>query len=85
MTEIKYTITDPMGIHARPAGELVKACAAFPCKITISNGTKTMDAKRIMGVMSLGIKQGQEVIMAFDGEQEAEAASAIAAFLGEKL
>ena len=67
MIEIKYTIKDPMGIHARPAGELVKACAAFPCKIMISNGTKSMDAKRIMGVMSLGVKQGTEISMSFDG------------------
>ncbi|MCQ2527977.1 MAG: HPr family phosphocarrier protein [Saccharofermentans sp.] len=85
MIEIKYTIKDPMGIHARPAGELVKACAAFPCKIMISNGTKSMDAKRIMGVMSLGVKQGTEISMSFDGEQEAEASAAIAAFLEEKL
>lgn len=85
MIEINYTIKDPMGIHARPAGELVKACAAFPCKIMISNGTKSMDAKRIMGVMSLGVKQGTEISMSFDGEQEAEASAAIAAFLEEKL
>ena len=85
MIEIKYTIKDPMGIHARPAGELVKACAAFPCKIMISNGTKSMDAKRIMGVMSHGVKQGTEISMSFDGEQEAEASAAIAAFLEEKL
>lgn len=85
MTEIKYVIKDEMGIHARPAGELVKACAAYPCKITISKDAKTMDAKRIMGVMSLGVKCGQEITMAFDGEQEAEAAAAIASFLEEKL
>ncbi len=85
MTEIKYVIKDEMGIHARPAGELVKACAAYPCKIMISNGTKSMDAKRIMGVMSLGVKCGQEITMSFDGENEAEASAAIAAFLEEKL
>ena len=85
MTEIKYVIKDEMGIHARPAGELIKACGAFPCKITIEKAGKAMDAKRIMGVMSLGVKCGQEITMKFDGEQEAEAASAIAAFLEEKL
>lgn len=85
MIEIKYTVKDPMGIHARPAGELVKACASYPCAIKISNGTKTMDAKRIMGVMALGVKQGHEITMTFDGDQEADAAAAIAAFLEEKL
>jgi len=85
MTEIKYVIKDEMGIHARPAGELIKACAAYPCKITIGKDGKEMDAKRIMGVMSLGVKCGQEITMKFDGEQEAEAAAAIASFLEEKL
>ena len=85
MKSFNYVIKDEVGIHARPAGELVKACAAFPCKIMISNGTKSMDAKRIMGVMSLGVKQGTEISMSFDGEQEAEASAAIAAFLEEKL
>lgn len=85
MTEIKYVIKDEMGIHARPAGELVKACAGFPCKIMISKDGKAMDAKRIMGVMSLGVKCGQEIVMTFDGDNEAEAASTIAAFLEEKL
>ncbi len=85
MTEIKYVIKDEMGIHARPAGELIKACAAYPCKILICKDGKEMDAKRIMGVMALGVKCGQEITMKFDGEQEAEAAAAIKAFLEEKL
>ena len=36
MKEFKYTITDPEGIHARPAGELVKVCKEFACKITLT-------------------------------------------------
>ena len=61
MKEFKYTITDPQGIHARPAGLFVKAAAAFPCKVTISKDGKEADAKRILGVMSLGVKQGMEI------------------------
>lgn len=85
MTEIKYTIKDPMGIHARPARELVMACTNYPCKIMISNGVKAMDAKRIMGVMALGVKQGHEITMTFDGDREAEAAEAVKKFLEETL
>ena len=51
MKEFTYTIKDEQGIHARPAGELVKAAAAYPCKVTISKDGKEVDAKRILGVM----------------------------------
>ena len=53
MKEFTYTIKDEQGIHARPAGELVKAAAAYPCKVTISKDGKEVDAKRILGVMML--------------------------------
>ena len=61
MKEFNYVITDPEGIHARPAGLFVKAAAAFPCNVTIGKDGKDVDAKRILGVMSLGVKQGMEV------------------------
>ena len=48
MKEFKYVITDKGGIHARPAGALVKEAAAFPCSITIAKDGKAADAKRIM-------------------------------------
>ena len=43
MKEFKYTITDPEGIHARPAGELVKVCKEFACKITLTKDGKTAE------------------------------------------
>ena len=48
MKEIKYVITDPLGMHARPAGMLVKAVAPFASKITVAAPTGTADAKRLM-------------------------------------
>ena len=80
MKEFTYTIKDEQGIHARPAGELVKAAAAYPCKVTISK-----DAKRILGVMGLGVKCGQEIVLKTDGDQEEEAIAALGKFLEEKL
>ena len=54
MKEIKYTVTDPLGIHARPAGLLVKEAAKYASKVSISvGGGAAVDAKRIMGVMRL--------------------------------
>ena len=83
MREFSYVITDAQGIHARPAGQLVKLAAAYPCKVTIAKDGRSVDAKRIMGVMSLGAKQG--LILQADGEQEDEAIAALSAFMNENL
>ena len=56
MKEFTYTITDEQGIHARPAGLLVKEAAGFASAITIEKDGKKVDAKRILGVMGLGAK-----------------------------
>ena len=61
MKEFQYTIQDPMGFHARPAGALVRAAKAYTSKITISCGEKSAQLTRLMAVMGLGIKQGQTV------------------------
>jgi len=85
MITINYTIKDPEGIHARPAGEMVKLLKTFESTITISKGEQTVDAKRILGVMGLGAKQGQEIVMAVEGADEEKAAQEIELFLNEKM
>ena len=85
MKEFKYTITDPEGIHARPAGLFVKQAAAYPCAVTIIKDGKEADAKRILGVMGLGVKQGNEITIRTDGDQEAEASEALEKFFKENL
>ena len=59
MKEFNYTITDPEGIHMRPAGELVKAAKQFESRITISKDGKTGDCKKVFTIMSLAVKNGQ--------------------------
>ena len=61
MREFKYVVTDPEGIHARPAGELVKAVKAFSSDIKIAKGGKAMNCKAIFGIMGLAVKKGDEV------------------------
>lgn len=85
MKEFKYTIQDELGIHARPAGLLVKQAAGFQSTITIDNGTRKADAKRIMAVMGMGVKQGQEVTVTIEGADEDAAAAAIEGFFKENL
>ena len=85
MQTITYTITDPEGFHARPAGMFVKEAKKFPCTVTVVKDGKRADARKMFGLMGLGIKGGQQITVECDGEQEAEAAAALEAFLKENL
>ena len=85
MREFVYTITDAEGIHARPAGLYVKEAAKFYCKVTIAKDGREVDAKRIMGVMSLGVKCGQEIVLRTEGEGEDNAMEELSRFLRENL
>lgn len=85
MKEFTYQITDEQGIHARPAGLFVKLAAGFRSNVTVSKDGKEVDAKRILGVMSLGAKKDSEIIVKVDGADEEEAAEALLTFLKENL
>lgn len=85
MRELKYVITDPDGIHARPAGELVMKAKSFQSEIKIAKDGKEADCKRIFGIMGLGAKKGEEVTMTFEGSDEDEAYAALEAFMKEKM
>ena len=80
MKEFKYIITDPVGIHARPAGVIVNLAKTYACKITVEKAGKApADAKRIFGIMALGVKSGEEVTVSFDGDDEEQACAAMEA------
>ena len=85
MKEFKHIINDPMGLHARPAGMLVKACAGYASTITITAPTGKADAKRLMGIMRLAAKQGMELTITVDGADEEKAAAELQAFLTANL
>lgn len=85
MKEFNYTIKDAQGIHARPAGALVKLAAGFASKVTIAKDGREVDAKRIMGVMSLGAKQGSVVTMKADGADEDTAIAQLEEFMNNNL
>ena len=85
MKEFKHVIQDPMGLHARPAGMLVKACAGYASKITLTAPAGTADAKRLMGIMRLAAKQGMELTFNVEGADEETAAAELQAFLAANL
>ena len=85
MKEFKHVIADPLGLHARPAGMLVKAVAKYASKITVTAPTGTADAKRLMAIMRLAAKQGMELTITVDGADEETAAAELPAFLAANL
>lgn len=85
MKEFNYVIQDELGIHARPAGLLVKEAARFQSEIKIKKGEKEADAKRIFGVMGLGVKQQEEITVTAEGVDEEEAIETLKTFLKHNL
>ncbi len=85
MKSFEYTITDPVGIHARPAGMLAKKAKEFPCEITVSLGDKSASATRLMAVMGLCIKRGDTVTVTCSGEDEETACAKMKEWFSQNL
>ncbi len=86
MKSFEYTITDPVGIHARPAGLLVKEVKGYSgSTVTISKGDKSVNALKLMALMQMGIKQGDTVKVDVEGGDEEAVAAAIEAFFKANL
>ena len=81
MQEFAYTITDENGIHARPAGLFVKMASGFSSDIQVKKGERSADAKRLFGLMGLGVKRGDTIIVTIDGPDEQQATSELESFL----
>ena len=86
MKQFTYTITDPVGIHARPAGLLVKAAKAMDSTVTISTQAgKSAGAAKLMALMGLGIKQGDTVTVTLEGGNEEANAQTLEQFFKDNL
>lgn len=85
MVTFQYTVKDELGLHARPAGILVKEAKNYASKIEITSGAKSADATRLLAVMGMGVKCGDHVTVKVEGTDEAEAATKLEAFFKENL
>lgn len=85
MKTFSYVITDPAGIHARPAGLLVKEANKFKSTVKIKKGDKSADLKKIFGVMGLAAKKGDQIVIDVEGDDENEAMVAIESFIKANL
>lgn len=86
MKQFSYTITDPIGIHARPAGMLAQLAKSFAdTVVTFTKGDQTVKATQLMKLMNLGVKAGDEVTIGVEGGDEDAALTALEAFMKENL
>ena len=77
MTEKIITVINRAGIHARPSALLVQVTKNFKCNIYIEKNNDRINAKSIMGIITLGASYGTELKIITDGEDEQIAAEAI--------
>ena len=85
MKSLEYTITDEVGIHARPAGLLVKEAKQYDSVIKISKDGKSAEAKKLMALMGLGVKKGETVTVTVEGGDEEAVAAKMEEFFKNNL
>lgn len=85
MRNFQYVIKDEVGIHARPAGLLVKEAKKYESKITLTKDGKSAEATTLMAVMGLGVKCGQTVDVSVEGADEEIACEAVKTFFEANL
>lgn len=85
MKEFQYIIKDTLGIHARPAGMLAKLAKGYESEIQIIKGERMVSATQLLMLMSLAVKQGDEVTVRITGVDENNAFEGVQAFFHENL
>ena len=81
MKTVSYVIQDTLGLHARPAGQLVKEGGRYKSKITLKMGEQSVRCNRLIALMGMQIKQGDEIQLTAEGEDEAQACEGLLQFL----
>ncbi len=71
--ETRLTIHHPAGLHARPASKFVETAQRFKCDISVTFSGEKVNAKSILNILSLGVEQGDEVIIRAEGGDAQEA------------
>ncbi len=85
MQQLDLVIHNATGLHARPARVFVDLAKRFQSTIKVSNGTKQVNAKSLIAVLTLGVAHGQHIFVEVSGEDEQEAAETIARAVQEGL
>ena len=80
MPSVEIVVHHEVGLHARPAAAFVKIANGYPCEIKVTNitaGSPTINAKSILGVLSIGVHQGHTIKIEADGDKSQDALTAL--------
>lgn len=83
--ELNLLIENKLGLHARPAALFAQKASTFKSTIMILKGEKNVNAKSIIGIMGLGVKQGESLLLKIDGADAEEAAVALGKLVSNKF
>jgi len=83
LLEKRIKVRTGVGLHARPAARLVAEAAKHSCRVTVEYGGRVADAKSILQVLALGVKDGEEILVRVEGDGDAEVLEALAACLDD--
>ncbi len=81
MIKKPITINLSTGLEARPVAQLVQVASRFNSEVYVEIGQKRVNAKSIMGMMTLGLDAGEKIVLSVNGEDEEQALSSIEAYL----
>ena len=86
MKQFEYTVKNEEGLHARPAGILAKEAKKYESKVTITNESgKSAEGSKLIRVMALGVKNGQNVTVTVEGPDEETTFEEVKAFFEENF
>ncbi len=85
MITFTYIISDANGLHARNALQVARAAEGYQCRIQVSSGGKTANGKQVLSLIGLSARKGAELLFSMDGEDEAEAAAYLQAWVKEVI
>ena len=85
MYEQKVTLTNEIGLHARPASIFIRAAVKFPCDITVEKNGRSYNAKSIMSVLSMSASNGDELTIMASGDDEEDAVKALVDVIENKI
>ena len=85
MYEQKVTLSNEIGLHARPASIFIRQAVKFPCDITVEKAGRSYNAKSIMSVLSMSASKGDDIIIRAEGDSEEEAVKSLIDLIENKL
>ena len=85
MYEQRVTLSNEIGLHARPASIFIRQAVQFPCDISVEKAGRSCNAKSIMSVLSMSASKGDDIIIRAEGDEEEEAVKSLIDLIENKL